>query len=57
MAVEPGSVTALLTLGEFELAAGRADPARAAFRAALRLDPSNRFAIAQLQRLDRAAPR
>jgi hypothetical protein len=56
LAVEPDSVTALLTLGELELAAGRVDAARAAFNAVLRRDRANRVAIANLQRIGRVAP-
>lgn len=57
LAMEPGSSNGHLILGDLELAAGRADAARAAFQKALRLDPDNREAVARLQRLGQSGPR
>jgi tetratricopeptide (TPR) repeat protein len=51
LAMEPGSSTSHLILGELELAAGRVDAARVAFQQALRLDPDSRDAMARLQGL------
>ena len=55
--LEPESSAVHLFLGDLELAANRADAARAAYQQAIRLDPDNREAVGRLQALARSPGR